>query len=104
MSNGAYSSHTVEKANKAKITIENFYTNFLQQQREREERLEQCEATLTHKNEHEKSEKRKNHASKETEFLRLKRTRLGKDDFEPLVVIGRGAFGEVRFCRVYSRN
>jgi len=99
MSNGAYSSHTVEKANKAKITIENFYTNFLQQQREREERLEQCEATLTHKNEHEKSEKRKNHASKETEFLRLKRTRLGKDDFEPLVVIGRGAFGEVRLVQ-----
>ena len=28
--------------------------------------------------------------------MRLKRTRLGKDDFEPLVVIGRGAFGEVR--------
>ena len=49
-----------------------------------------------HKNEIEKNEKRKNHASKETEFLRLKRTRLGKDDFEPLVVIGRGAFGEVR--------
>ena len=47
------------------------------------------------KSEEEKNEKRKNHASKETEFLRLKRTRLGKDDFDPLVVIGRGAFGEV---------
>ena len=29
--------------------------------------------------------------------MRLKRTRLGKDDFEPLVVIGRGAFGEVQY-------
>ena len=32
---------------------------------------------------------------KETEFLRLKRSRLGVHDFEPLKVIGRGAFGEV---------
>ena len=46
MSNGGYSSHTIEKANKAKITIENFYTNFLQQQQEREERLHQCEEAL----------------------------------------------------------
>lgn len=32
---------------------------------------------------------------RETEFLRLKRSKLGVDDFEPLKVIGRGAFGEV---------
>ena len=30
--------------------------------------------------------------------MRLKRTRLGVDDFEPLKVIGRGAFGEVSMC------
>ena len=36
------------------------------------------------------------HAVKETEFLRLKRSRLGPDDFDPLKVIGKGAFGEVR--------
>lgn len=50
--------------------------------------------------------RRSQHARKETEFLRLKRTRLGLDDFESLKVIGRGAFGEVcnfvllhrRFC------
>ena len=35
------------------------------------------------------------HAQKETEFLRLKRSRLGKEDFDTLKVIGRGAFGEV---------
>lgn len=43
----------------------------------------------------EKEEKRQQHAQKETEFLRLKRSKLGVDDFEPLKVIGRGAFGEV---------
>jgi len=42
-----------------------------------------------------KKEKRLQHAMKETEFLRLKRSKLGVDDFEPLKVIGRGAFGEV---------
>ena len=42
-----------------------------------------------------KEEKRQQHAMKETEFLRLKRSRLGVHDFEPLKVIGRGAFGEV---------
>ena len=42
-----------------------------------------------------KAEKRLQHAVKETEFLRLKRSRLGVDDFDPLKVIGRGAFGKV---------
>lgn len=35
------------------------------------------------------------YALRETEFLRLKRTRIGREDFESLKVIGRGAFGEV---------
>lgn len=42
-----------------------------------------------------KCSKRQQHAQKETEFLRLKRSRLGVEDFEALKVIGRGAFGEV---------
>jgi serine/threonine protein kinase len=44
-------------------------------------------------------EKRSQHATKETEFLRLKRSRLGVDDFESLKVIGKGAFGEVRLVQ-----
>lgn len=94
-----YSAHTVEKANKARITIENFYTNFLLQQDEREERFKQTEAAIAGCGEEERKKKRLLHATKETEFLRLKRTRLGKDDFEPLKVIGRGAFGEVRLVQ-----
>ena len=46
-----------------------------------------------------KSEKRLQHAVKETEFLRLKRSKLDVQDFEPLKVIGRGAFGEVSELR-----
>lgn len=51
--------------------------------------------------EDQKQEKRQQHAQKETEFLRLKRSRLGVEDFEALKVIGRGAFGEVSSSVVY---
>ena len=45
--------------------------------------------------EDEREDQRRRQATKETDFLRLKRSRLGVDDFESLKVIGRGAFGEV---------
>ena len=32
---------------------------------------------------------------KETEYMRLQRHKMGADDFEPLTMIGKGAFGEV---------
>lgn len=36
---------------------------------------------------------------KESTFLRIRRTRLGLDDFKTVKVIGKGAFGEVsRLC------
>jgi protein-serine/threonine kinase len=35
------------------------------------------------------------HGKKESAFLRLKRTKLGLDDFRTVKVIGKGAFGEV---------
>lgn len=35
------------------------------------------------------------HGRKESSFLRLRRTRLGLDDFQTVKVIGKGAFGEV---------
>lgn len=60
-------------------------------------RLAKLEETLKDESlsEQQKQEKRQQHAQKESEFLRLKRSRLGVEDFEPLKVIGRGAFGEV---------
>lgn len=55
-----------------------------------------------------KQEKRIQHAMKETEFLRLKRSRLGVEDFTPIKVIGRGAFGEgwstLFYCTTYTIN
>lgn len=51
-------------------------------------RLEKLEESLKDENlsETQKQEKRQQHAQKETEFLRLKRSRLGVEDFEPLKV------------------
>lgn len=34
---------------------------------------------------------------KETEYMRRQRHKMGADDFEPLTMIGKGAFGEVCF-------
>jgi protein-serine/threonine kinase len=37
------------------------------------------------------------HGKKESTFLRLRRTKLGLDDFRTVKVIGKGAFGEVSY-------
>lgn len=95
------SSHTVDKVNRAKLTLENYYSNLIAQHEERENRFKKLEKTMQDEglSEEQKQEKRMQHAAKETEFLRLKRSRLGVHDFEPLKVIGRGAFGEVRLVQ-----
>lgn len=36
---------------------------------------------------------------KEAEFMRLRRVRIGVDDFTTIKVIGKGAFGEVRLVQ-----
>lgn len=58
-------------------------------------RLQRLEESLKDEPEEQKSEKRAQHAVKETEFLRLKRSKISVEDFDPIKVIGRGAFGEV---------
>jgi len=95
------SGHTIDKATKAKVTLENYYSNLISQHRERKNRLDRLEESLRDEDMSEatKTEKRMQHAVKETEFLRLRRSRLGVDDFDPIKVIGRGAFGEVRLVQ-----
>lgn len=96
-----FSVHTLDKATKAKVTLENYYSNLIAQHVERKQRLAKLEESLKDESlsEEQRHEKRLQHAQKETEFLRLKRSRLGVEDFEPLKVIGRGAFGEVRLVQ-----
>ncbi|XP_077966799.1 serine/threonine-protein kinase 38-like [Styela clava] len=99
--NTAMSGHTLDKVTKAKVTIETFYSNLMNQQLEREERMSLLEKTMNNEElpTDERDRRREQHALKETEFLRLKRTRLGLGDFEMLKVIGRGAFGEVHLVQ-----
>ncbi|XP_036066083.1 serine/threonine-protein kinase 38-like isoform X1 [Oryzias melastigma] len=95
------SNHTRERVTVAKLTLENFYSTLLTQHEEREMRQKKLEKAMEEEGlpDEEKVMRRSQHARKETEFLRLKRTRLGLDDFESLKVIGRGAFGEVRLVQ-----
>ncbi|XP_043932558.1 serine/threonine-protein kinase 38 [Protopterus annectens] len=95
------SNHTKERVTMAKVTLENFYSNLIAQHEEREMRQKRLEKVMEEEGlrDEEKRFRRSEHARKETEFLRLKRTRLGLDDFESLKVIGRGAFGEVRLVQ-----
>uniref|UniRef100_A0A8D3DTG2 non-specific serine/threonine protein kinase n=1 Tax=Scophthalmus maximus TaxID=52904 RepID=A0A8D3DTG2_SCOMX len=95
------SNHTRERVTVAKLTLENFYSTLLTQHEEREMRQKKLEKAMEDEGlpDEEKVMRRSQHARKETEFLRLKRTRLGLDDFESLKVIGRGAFGEVRLVQ-----
>ena len=96
-----FSGHTLDKATKTKLTLENYYNNLISQQRERRERLRRMEESFKEQGVEESVivERRNQHAAKETEFLRLKRSRLGVDDFDPIKVIGKGAFGEVRLVQ-----
>lgn len=41
---------------------------------------------------------------KESEYMRLQRLKIGVKDFEVLMQIGKGAFGEVRLCRERASN
>ncbi|XP_021352926.1 serine/threonine-protein kinase tricorner-like isoform X1 [Mizuhopecten yessoensis] len=95
------SNHTKDKATKAKVTLENYYSNLLSQNEERENRYRLLEQSMEKEglSDEQKNERRQQHATKETEFLRLKRSRLDIDDFSPIKVIGRGAFGEVRLVQ-----
>ncbi|CAH1785922.1 unnamed protein product [Owenia fusiformis] len=95
------SSHTLDKATKAKITLETYYSNLISQAEERENRYRLLEQSMDDEGltDDQKKDRRIQHATKETEFLRLKRSRLGIEDFEALKVIGKGAFGEVRLVQ-----
>lgn len=95
------SNHTIDKVTKAKVTLENYYSNLISQHEEREHRYRHLERSMEEDglNDEQKNQRRQLHAVKETEFLRLKRSRLGVEDFESLKVIGKGAFGEVRLVQ-----
>ena len=97
----AMSTEAAEKLVAARFSIQHYYQSLLIQHEERKNRYNILDQTMEAEEltDEQKKERRQQHAQRETEFLRLKRTKLGVEDFEPLTVIGRGAFGEVRLVQ-----
>ncbi|KAK6531445.1 Serine/threonine-protein kinase [Arthrobotrys megalospora] len=97
-----YSPITRERATACKLKIELFYKQNVQHALERNVRRQELETRIS--NEPRMSEERKNmqrinFGSQESNFLRLRRTRMTADDFHTIKVIGKGAFGEVRLVQ-----
>lgn len=95
-----FSQTSREKASATQLKIENFYHQSVNHAIDRNKRRLQFEKEI----ESEGSEERKNRArnlllSKESQFMRLRRTRLTLEDFRTIKVIGKGAFGEVRLVQ-----
>jgi len=93
---------TQKRVDAAKTYIENLYRNqakSLQQRMDRRTVVEnealpkEARAELIHELE-----------QQERKFTRLKRAKISVEDFEPLTIIGRGAFGEVRLVRDKSNG
>jgi protein-serine/threonine kinase len=97
-----FSRKTLEAAAATKFTIEQYYDNFFRSIREKEtrrarleKRMEELNLTAT-----KKEKLRKELTKKENEFFRVRRIRLTPHSFEPIIIIGRGAFGEVQLVRM----
>ncbi|KAK9711684.1 Serine/threonine-protein kinase [Basidiobolus ranarum] len=91
----------LDRAADAKFRLENYYQLTKDQVIERNQRRLDLEQRLENEggSEERKLRQLQNLGKKETNFLRLKRTRLGLEDFVTLKVIGKGAFGEVRLVQ-----
>lgn len=92
---------TQEKAAAVKLRIEHFFNTNVNHAKERSQRRVETENKLLNER---GSEERKTRTltslgKKESNFLRLRRTKLSLDDFKTVKVIGKGAFGEVRLVQ-----
>ncbi|KAI8560900.1 hypothetical protein RHMOL_Rhmol04G0291800 [Rhododendron molle] len=92
----APSNATKQKVAAAKQYIEKHYKEQMKSLEERKERRNMLEKKLA---DAEVSEEEQNNLlkyleKKETEYMRIQRHKMGADDFEPLTMIGKGAFGE----------
>ncbi|CAO3630653.1 unnamed protein product [Cunninghamella blakesleeana] len=96
-----FSKSALDCSTAAKLKVEYYYKTALDQAIERKQRRKVLEQKLL--TEHGSDEKKQRQLQalgrKESQFLRLRRTRLGLDDFVTVKVIGKGAFGEVRLVQ-----
>lgn len=93
---------TLEKAQAAKLKLEHYYQKAVQEAIERNSRRSELETrlkTTPNLTEESRSKQLSLLGKTESSFLRLRRTRLGLEDFKTVKVIGKGAFGEVRLVQ-----
>ncbi|KAJ3024631.1 UNVERIFIED_CONTAM: Serine/threonine-protein kinase [Siphonaria sp. JEL0065] len=92
---------TQERAAVAKLRLEYFYETTVTECKERDLRCKDLEAKMQLEkwSDERKGLQLQALGRKESEFLRLRRTRLTAADFWTLKVIGKGAFGEVRLVQ-----
>lgn len=90
---------SLEKSVTAKLKLETYYKSLMDLTIERERRRLELEKKLEKEagSAERKNRQLQNLGRKESNFLRLRRTKLGLDDFITVKVIGKGAFGEVLF-------
>ncbi|VFR01530.1 unnamed protein product [Cuscuta campestris] len=95
------SNATQQKVAAAKQYIENHYKEQMKSLQDRRERRNMLEKKLADAqvSEEEQNNLLKYLEKKEREFMRRQRHKMGSEDFEPLTMIGKGAFGEVRICK-----
>ena len=91
-----------EKAEIVKLRLEYYYKDLVDMTQDRTQRLVNLEKQIDEEclSAERKAKKLQNFGKKESDFLRLRRTRLGVDDFATLKVIGKGAFGIVKLVQV----
>lgn len=92
---------TAERATALKFKLSHFYTQILDECIQREQRQRDSDKKLESETWSEDKKRRQclNIRQKESDFLRLRRTRMGVDDFVTIKVIGKGAFGQVRLVQ-----
>uniref|UniRef100_A0A7S0RC03 non-specific serine/threonine protein kinase n=1 Tax=Pyramimonas obovata TaxID=1411642 RepID=A0A7S0RC03_9CHLO len=95
----APSAETQRKVEAAKSYIESYFKNTNKYRIDRDERRASLDRSTHGQDEAYRRSLMRELERKESEYHRLRRQRKKAEDFEPLTIIGRGAFGEVRLCR-----
>ncbi|KAL1747240.1 kinase-like domain-containing protein [Schizophyllum fasciatum] len=95
-STSGFSGDAVPRAKAAQLKLEHFYKLAVDAAVERNQRCLQGDVLMPDER---KQRQLQQLGKKESTFLRMKRTKLGVDDFRTVKVIGKGAFGEVRLVQ-----
>ncbi len=93
---------TKEKCEVAKKYIEHKYQKHFENEKRRQALYDSLVMKMQGLDEGDKNIIRNKFYNNELKYLREKRIKESILDFEPIDIIGRGAFGEVRLCRHHS--